>query len=202
LRKIVDNISQEPFDQYLDKNFYKNLGMNNTMFNPANKVFADRIPPTEIDNYFRQSIIQAYVHDPAAALFGGISGHAGLFSNANDLAKLMFLWQNKGEYGNERYFKSSTIDTVTKKQSSESRRGLGFDKPETKKGQYNPVSDNTPVSTYGHTGFTGCCVWNDPENQIIYIFLSNRTYPSQNNKVINELRVRQEIQQVIYEILK
>jgi len=202
LRKIIDLISQENFDEYLDKNFYSNLGMNNTMFNPSGKVFPDRIPPTEIDNYFRQAIVQAYVHDPSAALFGGIAGHAGLFSNANDLAKLMFMWLNKGTYANERYFKSSTIDTFTMKQSEASRRGLGFDKPETVKGEYSPTSYNTPLSTYGHTGFTGCCVWADPDNQIIYVFLSNRTFPDQNNKTMNDLKVRQEIQKVIYEIVK
>jgi len=202
LKAIVDKISQQPFDEYLTSGYYDNLGMNNTMFNPAMKVFPDRIPPTEIDNYFRQNIIQAFVHDPAAALFGGVSGHAGLFSNATDLAILMQMFLNKGEYGGDRYFSTSTIDTFTHRQSTSSRRGLGFDKPETKIGEYNPASAKTPASAFGHTGFTGTCVWADPDNQLIFIFLSNRTFPDQNNKLINELKIRQEIQSVIYDILK
>lgn len=201
LKKLIDNIIQQPFSEYLEENFYLSLGMNNTMFNPAQKVFLDRIPPTEIDNYFRNTIIQAYVHDPAAALLGGIAGHAGLFSNANDLAKLFQMFLNHGVYGGQRYFSPQTIDTFTRRYSNISRRALGFDKPETVKGEYNPCSDNTPPSAFGHTGFTGTCIWADPDHQLIFIFLSNRTYPDQNNKLINQLRIRQELQKLIYEIV-
>jgi len=201
LKKIVENILQQPMDKYLEKEFYSSLGMNNTLFNPLKKVSPDRIPPTEIDNYFRYNIIQGFVHDPAAALMGGISGHAGLFSNANDLAKLFQMLLNHGVYGNVRYFKPETIDTFTKRYSLVSRRALGFDKPAFMPGEYNPCSSNTPLSAFGHTGFTGTCVWADPDNQLIFVFLSNRTYPDQYNNLINKQKTRQQIQEMVYKII-
>ena len=204
LKKIIENSIDEAFDKLLKRTYYIPLGMNNTGFNPYEWFNISSIPPTEVENYFRFDTVQAYVHDPAAALLGGIEGHAGLFSNANDLAKLLQMFINEGEYGGEKYFHSSTIDTFTTKSSDVSRRALGFDKPEMDSFKsYNPTSKNTPASAYGHTGFTGTCAWADPENDIIYIFLSNRTFPSSENKKLWHSNTRAKIQELIYsEILK
>ncbi|MEA3497206.1 MAG: glycoside hydrolase family 3 N-terminal domain-containing protein [Bacteroidota bacterium] len=203
LKRIVDTLTKQPFDIYLSNNFYSPLGMNLTCFNPLKQFSLSKIIPTENDKYFRNQIIHGNVHDPAAAMMGGIDGHAGIFSNTNDLAKYIQMLLNEGKYGGERYFSPQTVNLFTKTQSTESRRGLGFDKPVTDKSiKYSPTSRNAPFSTFGHTGFTGTCAWGDPDNDIIYIFLSNRTYPDAKNKKLLKMNTRTDIQRVIYEALK
>jgi CubicO group peptidase (beta-lactamase class C family) len=202
LQKVVENVSKQPLDNFLYKEFYMPLGMKNTAFNPKTKLPKKEIAPTEVDNYFRHQVVQGYVHDMGAAMFGGVSGHAGIFSTANDIGILFQMLLNGGIYNGKRYFQKSTVELFTSKYSFISRRGLGFDKPETKSGKGNPCCDNASSKTFGHQGFTGTCVWADPESNLIFIFLSNRTYPTAENKLINSsLNVREVAQKYIYNSL-
>ena len=139
-----------------------------------------------------------YVHDQGAAMHGGIAGHAGLFGNAIDLAKLGQMWLQKGEYGGLRYFKAETIELFTSKQYETSRRGLGWDKP-VPSDPNGPTSIYASAKTFGHTGFTGTCVWVDPEFELVYVFLSNRVYPDMTNNKILNANIRPRIQDVIYQ---
>ena len=201
LKEVVENITGTDLNTYTQKNFYDKLGATSTTFQPLKYMSIDKIPATENDPFFRQQHIRGYVHDEGAALFGGISGNAGLFSNANDLAKLYQMWLNEGEYGGKRFLSKETVKLFTTTKSSVSRRGLGFDKPDPKNTRSNPVSPGTPLSTYGHTGYTGTCFWVDPTNNIIYIFLSNRVNPSRSPNRLSSLEIRERIQEVIYNSL-
>ena len=172
------------------------MGMNYTLFNPLQKFEKNSIAPTEIDNYFRHQTLQGFVHDQAAAIEGGVSGHAGLFSNALDVAKMMQLFLQKGSYGNQRYFSEKTFDDFnTNHFNSEGvQRGLGFDKRTGKEGS---TCCCVSQSSFGHTGFTGNIAWADPETQIVYVFLSNRTYPEYVDNKLSKEKIREDIQQVI-----
>ena len=199
LGKIIENITQESLETYLQRNFYKPLGMSQSLFNPAMGGNSANCPPTEKDRHWRFTTIQGYTHDPMAALLGGVAGHAGLFSNVYDLGKLMLMLKEDGMYGGRMYVKPQTIQYFSKQQTPRSRRGLGFDKPEILRGGTHPTSRSSSGSTFGHTGFTGTAVWVDPQFDIVYVFLSNRTYPNSNNrKLINE-HVRTKIMDVLYE---
>lgn len=198
-KRIAETVSGQPLDAYLRNHFYTSLGMQTTCFNPITKFPKDRIAPTENDNYFRYQLVQGYVHDMGAAMMGGIEGHAGLFSDAEDLAILYQMLLNGGTYGGERYLNSETINYFTGKRSSISRRGFGFDKADTNGN--SPCSDYASGLTYGHQGFTGTCVWVDPKYQLIYIFLSNRVYPSAEPNKLNSEGIRNKIMDVIYEAM-
>lgn len=196
MKEIVERQSGAQLDQFVMDEFYKPLGMRNAGFNPLHRFSKDKIVPTEQDNYFRKSLLQGYVHDQGAALVNGVSGHAGLFASANDLAILNQMLLNGGKYGGVEFFKPETVKLFTSRQSGVSRRGLGFDRGE---GTGYP-SSLASAGTYGHTGYTGTCVWVDPNYNLVYIFLSNRIYPSVTNK-INSLRIRPRIQDAIYEAI-
>ncbi len=195
---LVERIAGESLESYTQSQFFAPLGMNRTWFRPAEKGFTAHCPPTEADTDWRHCVIKGYVHDPNAALLGGVAGHAGLFANVYDLAKLFLMLKNRGEYGDRRYFLPVTIDDFTQKQLSSSRKGLGWDKPELNGSSSNPVSVYASADTYGHTGFTGTCVWVDPKSDLIFIFLSNRTYPSASNKLLNRDHVRIRIMDQAY----
>ncbi|MDD3789107.1 MAG: serine hydrolase, partial [Petrimonas sp.] len=150
---------------------------------------------------FRKQLVRGYVHDEGAALFGGISGNAGLFSNAIDLAKLCQMWLDGGEYGGERFLSEETVRLFTKTKSSSSRRGLGFDKPDPRNNNASPTSPLAPITVYGHTGYTGTCFWVDPTNNLIYIFLSNRVYPSRSPNRLSSMNIRERIQDEIYKAI-
>lgn len=198
MKKLVEEKLRIPLEQCDQRYFYNSLGMNNTMYKPKEKgVSISNIPPTEIDNYFRNRKIQGDVHDPGAAMLGGVGGHAGLFANANDLAKYFQMLLNQGTFGGVRFLKASTIAEFTHKQYSGSRRGLGFDKPETGKDN-GPTCKSASASSFGHTGFTGTIAWADPMYNLLFIFLSNRTFPSQDNKLLINKDIRPKIQQEIY----
>ncbi|MEO5912076.1 MAG: serine hydrolase, partial [Pelobium sp.] len=199
MKEIVETITKEPLETYVKQNFYDKLGMYTTGFNPRYRFSKSRIIPTEDDVYFRKTLLWGYVHDQGAAMIGGVSGHAGLFSNASDLAILYQMLLNKGTYGGERYFKSATVDLFTAKQSDVSRRGLGFDRfdPTSK---YGYPSKFASPQTYGHTGYTGTCVWVDPRDNLVYVFLSNRVNPTVSNK-LGDLNIRPRIQDVIYQAI-
>jgi beta-glucosidase-like glycosyl hydrolase/CubicO group peptidase (beta-lactamase class C family) len=204
LGKIVETLSGMPLDQYVQKTFYNPLGMATTGFKPFQRFGLERIVPTEEDNYFRHQLMRGYVHDEGAAMLGNVSGHAGLFSNAYDLSLLYQMLLNGGELNGQRYLKPETIQYFTAYHSDISRRGYGFDKPEkdnaTRKEPY-PSSLASPA-TFGHTGFTGTCVWVDPEAGLVYVFLSNRVYDTRNNNLLGKMSIRGKIQDAIYRALK
>jgi CubicO group peptidase (beta-lactamase class C family) len=168
---------------------------------PAERFDLERVVPTEEDRWWRNQLVHGSVHDPSTAMFGGVGGQAGLFSNAWDLAAVMYLLLNDGAYAGQRFLQPQTIQYFTNRQP-DSHRGLGFDKQRSSPipGE-GMVAHSAHPATFGHLGFTGTCAWADPENDIIFVFLSNRVYPSAQNKKINELRVRQSVQQAVYEAL-
>jgi beta-glucosidase-like glycosyl hydrolase/CubicO group peptidase (beta-lactamase class C family) len=200
LGQIIEAVSGMSLDNYVRKTFYEPLGMTSTMYKPRESMPLSVLVPTEVETHFRKQQMHGDVHDEGAAMFGGVAGHAGLFSNAYDLAKLYQLLLNGGELNGIRLLNKTTIDKFTAYNSEISRRGLGFDKPEkdnaTRKEPYPSLS--VSAATFGHTGFTGTCVWVDPAEQLIYIFLSNRVNPSRNSNKLGRLNVRPNIQEAIY----
>ncbi|MFW6019520.1 MAG: serine hydrolase [Bacteroidales bacterium] len=193
---VLDSINDKPLNQYVYKNIYKPLGLKHTFFNPLNFRNKADIVPSENDLFWRNQKIHGYVHDPSAALLGGVAGNAGLFSNAEDLGHLFQMLLQEGRYGGRQYIRPGIVRHFTTRQKN-AHRGLGFDLASSK----NISAKDAPVSTFGHTGFTGTCVWADPQNEIIFVFLSNRTYPLSQNWKINKYKIRQKIHQTIYEAL-
>ena len=204
LGQIVEQVSGMSLNEYATQSFYSPLKMKSTGYLPLQKTSIENIAATEVDNYFRNEVIRGVVHDEGASVMGGIAGHAGLFSNATDLAKMYLMLLNKGNWEGKQYLKSTTVEQYTSYNTENSRRGLGFDKPEknnsTSKDPYPSLSASP--STFGHTGFTGTCVWADPESNLLYIFLSNRVYPTRDNKAFSSLNLRPNIQEVIYSVYK
>jgi beta-N-acetylhexosaminidase len=202
LKYMIENITQEPFDEYVQNNFYIPLGLDNTGYRPLRKFCKVNIVPTENDTLFRKQLLDGYVHDPACAMMGGVAGHAGVFSNVSDLAILFQMLLNGGTYNGKRYFKASTVDLFTSYKGYNSRRAIGFDKPEYDSRRISPASKLASSKTFGHTGFTGTCVWADPKYDLIYIFLSNRIHPDQENKTLIRKNFRTDIQGVIYQSIQ
>jgi beta-N-acetylhexosaminidase len=200
---IVKNQTGEEFDQFLSKNFYSRLGANTLGFNAYKKWPRNKIVPTEYDSLFRRGLLHGHVHDEGAAMLNGISGHAGLFGNANDLAKLMQMYLNGGSYGGERFIQENTIKEYSRCQFCEegNRRGIGFDKPMIDNNENGNTAVRASKATFGHTGFTGTCTWVDPEEELVYVFLSNRVYPTRENLKLSKLNIRTRIQQAIYEAI-
>ncbi len=203
MKMMCEELSGRSIEAYMSP-IYRKLGANTMGYLPLERFSKDRIAPTENDVLFRKQLIQGYVHDPGAAMLGGVAGHAGIFSNANDLAKIMQLYMNKGNYGQEQYVSSSTINYFSScvACADGNRRGLGFDKPETDKTKEGPTCAGASLSSFGHTGFTGTYAWADPENGLVYIFLSNRVNPHAENKKLSKLNVRTNIHQVFYDAIK
>ncbi len=204
LQRVIENITSKGLDEYANATFYKHLGMNNTAYQPIRKFDISRIVPTEEDLFYRKQLLRGFVHDPAAAMMGGIAGHAGVFSTANDLAKLMQMYLQKGYYGGEQLLKPTTLDlfTTTPNIRNGNRRALGFDKPEMKEGKPSPACKSASTNSFGHAGFTGTLVWADPDNGLVYVFLSNRVYPDASNNKIVEQNVRTNIQEIFYQAIK
>ncbi|MCH6232638.1 glycoside hydrolase family 3 N-terminal domain-containing protein [Cognataquiflexum rubidum] len=202
MQALVEELTNQPLDEFLEQNLYNPLGLYSMTFNPVNKYPIDFVAPTEEDVAFRKRQIQGYVHDPGAAMYGGVAGHAGLFGKANDLAVLMQMMLNGGKYADVEFINEETVTEFTKRQSTQSRRGWGWDKPEPEKGKGGSAGNMAPKSTFGHTGFTGTCVWADPENDLIYVFLSNRVHPYAENNLLLKDGVRQEIHDVIYKAME
>jgi len=201
MKQYIEKHYDIPLDELVQQHFYKPLGANYTTYNPSVKFSNSQIVPTEEDTYFRHQRIQGYVHDMGAAMQNGVGGHAGVFSNANDVAKIMQMYLQKGFYGGRRYLRSETIDKFNTRyfETNKNRRGVGFDKPQL--GEKGPTCGCVSSKSFGHSGFTGTYAWADPEEEIVYIFLSNRTYPDmRNNKLLKE-GVRTEIQRLIYEAI-
>ncbi|MBX3102659.1 MAG: serine hydrolase [Bacteroidetes bacterium] len=204
LKRVIESITHSTLEDYVTTHFYKPLGMNNTLFNPAQKGRAASCAPTVEDKKFRFQPVQGYVNDEAAALLGGYSGHAGLFSNVYDLAKLGLMLKNGGEYAGHRYLNPQTIAyfTAAQPQASGSRRGLGWDKPDNRPGYLSPYSKQASDQTYGHLGFTGTSFWIDPVNDLVVVILTNRTWPDSENLLYSNEGVRGKIADIFYDSLR
>lgn len=200
-KAYIEKTSGKTQDKYVDQAIYKPLGLQHMTYLPLRKFLISQIVPTEDDKEFRKQVIHGYVHDPGAAMLGGVGGHAGLFSNATDLAALMQVLLNKGQVGSFSLLDRSVVEQFTACQfCPKNRRGLGFDKP-LPDGSGGPVSALASLSSFGHSGFTGTLAWSDPEHKVNYVFLSNRVSPSAENWKIRDMNVRTNIQRIIYEAL-
>ena len=199
LKLIIESHYDLPLDALVQQHFYNSLGANYTTYKPLEKFNKFDIVPSEIDDYFRYDTVHGYVHDMGAAMQGGVGGHAGLFSNTNDVAKLMQMYLQKGVYGGKRYFSSETFKTFNTCHycDQENRRGIGFDKPQLE--DEGPTCGCLSMTSFGHSGFTGTYAWADPEEEIVYVFLANRTYPKSDKNRLSEENIRTEIQRLIYE---
>ena len=199
LKELAERRLGQPIEQFLQENYYDPLAMYHTAYNPVPQYDTCNIAPTEKDVHFRKTMLRGWVHDEFAALLGGVGGHAGLFSTAEDLAKLMQMHLNGGQYGGREYYLSSTLDTFTTRHRDGNRRGLGWDKPYSSGGGVTSIKASQ--RTYGHLGFTGTAVWADPEENLIYVFLSNRVHPRRNPN-LSRYRIRPKIQTVLYDALE
>ena len=203
--RVVESMIDQDFVTYLQENFYSSLGATTVTFNPFAKYPANVIVPTENDYSFRHRPVHGTVHDENAAMMNGISGHAGLFANANDLAKLMQMYLDMGTYGGDRYIRDETLREFSRTQfpENDNRRALGFDKPNLSyRGVNNNTAEGAGPNTFGHTGFTGTFAWMDPDTGLLYIFLSNRVTPTRENARLYQLNTRTQIQQVLYDALE
>ena len=202
MQALVERVTNQPLDEFLEQNIYGPLGLYTMTFNPFKKYSIDMIAPTEDDVSFRKTKIQGYVHDPGAAMYGGVAGHAGLFGKASDLAVMMQLMLNGGSYADVTLMDERTVRDFTRRQSVQSRRGWGWDKPEPERGKGGSAGVLASKNTFGHTGFTGTCTWADPDNKLVYVFLSNRVHPDADNNLLLRENVRQEIHDVIYQAMR
>ncbi|MDR0746073.1 MAG: serine hydrolase, partial [Mediterranea sp.] len=202
LQKLTEKISGLPLDKFLNKEFYTPMGLNRTAYQPLRYFRKEDIVPSSRDDFLRKTTVQGFVHDESAAFQGGVSGNAGIFSTAEEIAIIHQMILNGGELNGKRYLSKETCRLFTTEKSRASRRGLGFDKPDIKNPGKNPCAKSASASTYGHDGFTGACAWVDPENKLVYVFLSNRTYPDVWANKLAKLQIREHIQDTIYESLK
>jgi len=201
LKKYIEDSYNSRLDKLAGNFLYEDIGANNTTYNPLEKFSVNTIVPSEEDTYYRYGRVQGYVHDMGAAMQGGVGGHAGLFSNANDVAKIMQMYLQGGYYGGKTYLKSRTIKKFNTCYfcDKDVRRGVGFDKPQLK--DSGPTCGCVSRKSFGHSGFTGTYTWADPDKEIVYVFLSNRTYPSSSNRLLVKSGLRTRIQQAIYDAI-
>lgn len=201
--KIIEDKTKARFEDYVDSTFYQELGAYRTTFLPLNKFDKSEIVPTENEQIFRRQLLHGYVHDPGAAMLGGVCGHAGVFSTAIDLAKIMQMYLNGGNYGGAHYFDTTTLNLFTTAPflENDNRRALGFDKPQMDYSKEGPTCKCVSGKSFGHTGFTGTIAWADPEEEIVYIFLSNRIHPDQDNSKLIRMNIRTDIQKAIYDAI-
>ena len=203
--KIIENLTETPYENYLKDTFYRPLGATTVTYNPYKYFPLSRIVPTENDDFFRHENIRGFVHDEGAAMMAGVSGNAGLFGTTNDLAKIFQMYLQKGYYGGRLYFSDLTLNEFTRIQFPENknRRGLGFDKPLINN-EKNAIEDAYPAvsaskSSFGHSGFTGTFAWADPKYNLLFIFMSNRVHPTRENQRLYQLNIRTEMHQAIYD---
>lgn len=199
-QKVFESILGEGQDVFLHRKIYEPMGLQNIRYTPLNYFEKDRIIPTEHDQKFRKQLIHGYVHDPGAAMLGGVGGHAGIFSNAADLASIMQLFIKNGSYAGNQFFTESIRTRFTKKQYENNRRGIGFDRPRENGG--GTCSKLASQSSFGHSGFTGALAWADPKDEVIFIFLSNRVHPNQENWKIRDMNIRTDMQKIVYQALR
>ncbi|MFT4942521.1 MAG: beta-N-acetylhexosaminidase [Candidatus Paceibacteria bacterium] len=201
LMKYLEEYYGSPLESLVQQNFYETLGAYSMTYKPLHKFHKNSIVPTEEDTYFRMQKVHGYVHDQGAAMLGGVSGHAGLFSTANDVAKMMQLFLNGGSYGEKQYLSQEVINDFNTCYycDDDVRRGIGFDKPQLE--DSGPTCGCVSMSSFGHSGFTGTFTWADPDQDIVYVFMSNRTYPSASNKEMIKTNLRSAVQEAIYEAI-
>ncbi|MBC8756435.1 serine hydrolase [Kordia sp. YSTF-M3] len=202
LKEYIETTLKLDLNTLTQQYFYKSLGAHNTTYNPLEKFSKKMIVPSEVDDYYRNQTVQGYVHDMGAAMQGGIGGHAGLFSNANDVAKIMQMYMNGGTYGDKKYLDAATIAKFNNCYfcHEDNRRGVGFDKPQL--GDVGPTCGCVSMNSFGHSGFTGTYTWADPDEELVYVFLSNRTYPTMTNRKLIKTDIRTKIQKLIYEAIE
>jgi len=202
-QQIIETATDTMLYPYVWYNFYNPMGAHTLGYLPLSRFPRERIVPTENDVYFRRQLLQGHVHDMGAAMLGGVSGNAGLFGSANDLAKMMQMFLNGGTYGQRRYIRQSTLERYTTCYNceQENHRGLGFNKPVYWEEDAGPACNSASPSSFGHSGFTGTLAWADPEYELLYIFLSNRVHPNMGNNKLIDMNVRTDVQQVVYNAL-
>lgn len=198
LAAVVEAVTEKPINKYVAEQFYVPMGLKTTGYQPMLFVRPSMIAPTEDDLSFRHQVLTGYVHDPGAALFGGVAGHAGVFSSAGEVGAIFQMLLNGGVYKGKRYFRDETVKYFTAYSSAISRRGLGFDKPTPSKSDSGPSGERSSGYTFGHQGFTGTCAWADPQTGIVFVFLSNRVFPSAENNTINKMGIRTRVQDMLY----
>ena len=201
--KIIESVTEMPLEDYIQSAIYKPMGLENMTFRPLEKFDKKRIPPTDDDRYWRQQKVQGYVHDMAAAMLNGVAGHAGLFGTANDLAIVMQMLLNGGYYGGKQIISTQTVRQFTSRCYDCSRRGIGFDMKEKLPNKSQNMSQLASERAFGHLGFTGICTWADPDQNLVYVFLSNRTFPTwKGRNILGKKNYRPKIQDVIYEAIE
>lgn len=203
MAEMIEGLTGSSIDHFADSILFRPLGLSSMGYRPLLRFSQNCIVPTENDTKWRRQLVHGHVHDPAAAMLGGVSGHAGLFSNASDLARLMYVFINNGQYGGQQFFDPETIKEFTRTQYvfNENRRGLGFDKPSLRPDETSPACISASPFSFGHSGFTGTLAWADPLENVVFVFLSNRTFPNSNNRLIIENNIRTNIQQVVYDAI-
>lgn len=202
LMEICQQLNGQRHDSYLYENIVNPIGANMLCYRPLDRFKTSQIAATENDRFMRRQVVHGYVHDELAAFSGGVQGNAGLFGSATDVAKMCQMYLNGGSYGGTKVLNKETVKLFTTTQSANSRRGLGFDRPDVNDLDRSPVPEEVPASAYGHTGFTGTCMWVDPDNQLIYVFLSNRVNPSRDNAAWNRVKARSRIHAILYRALE
>lgn len=202
LQQLVEARAGMPMDEFLQREFYGPMGLTHTGYNPLRFLPKEEIVPSSVDDFLRKDTLQGFVHDESAAFQGGVSGNAGLFSNATEVAQVYQMLLNGGELNGRRYLSRETCRLFTTTVSRISRRGLGFDKPDKAHPHRSPCAESAPASVYGHTGFTGTCAWVDPDNRLVYVFLSNRIFPEVWNNRLMRLSIRERIQEAVYRAIR
>ena len=203
LKELVETLAQVPMDVYLDSVFYKPMGLKHTAYRPLRHFDKSQIVPTSAGDFLRKGVVQGFVNDEIAAFMGGVSGNAGLFSTAHDVAAIFQMLLDRGVWGDRRYLSRATCDLFVGMQAENSRRGLGFDKPDVDDTDHSPCAPEAPRCVFGHTGFTGTSAWADPDNGLVFVFLSNRTYPRAfDHKNLTKMNIRTRMQQAMYQSLK
>lgn len=197
---IIENLTGESYESYCKQKLYQPLGAHTITYNPWKAYAPDQVVPTEQDTFFRQELLHTYVHDEGAAMMGGVSSNAGLFSTANDLAKLMQMYLNYGSYGGEQYISEQTLKEFTRYQYPDegNRRGLGFDKPLLENPEDGYAAPSASGLSFGHSGYTGTFAWADPEHKLLFVFFSNRVHPTRNNRKLYDLSLRPRMHEVFY----
>jgi CubicO group peptidase (beta-lactamase class C family) len=200
---IVELLTNQPFEEFVYDNVYRPLALDSITYQPLKKFPRSLIAPTEDDQDFRKQLLQGDVHDPGAAMLGGIAGHAGLFGNAHQVAQLMQMFLNKGSLNGVKIFEPQTLNYFTRTHFKNNRRGLGFDKPplDPKETSRSMAKSASPES-FGHTGFTGTFVWADPKNKLVVVFLSNRVYPNAKTNLLAKMSIRPQIHELFYQYVQ
>lgn len=203
VERLIKSLTGTTIDLYVDSVFYQPMGLKSMGYHSLKRNSIDDIAPTEYDMMFRKQLIHGFVHDPGAAMTGGVGGHAGVFSNAEDLAAVMYMFMNKGYFSGRRYLKEETINEYIRCHycDNDNRRGVGFDKPPIN-AKDGPCAKSASKSSFGHSGFTGTLAWADPEEDLVYVFLSNRVYPNADNNKLLKMNIRTDIHQVVYDAIK